>query len=322
MSNLRRVIQNLEVNQTIKEYFLLTNIQSKLGKNGPYFEMTLADASGEVKARKWDLTDKDLQFFEIIQKELPAVVLVKGMTRQFQKALDMKVFYIVIPQNDEQISVREFIPHAPIAMDEAFKQIEETIDKMKNDKLYLIVNELYRLYRPFLVQYPASTHHHQVYGGLVWHTFNTLQVAKLVIELYPGLFDADLLLGGAILHDLAKIKDYHVQQGTITNVTDKAKMIGHIVGMAHEIRETARRLDIDVNSSEVEALEHLILSHHGKGEHGSPVEPILPEAIALHAIVVLDTKLGAVYSLMENTQLDEWSDWSKLLETRVKKQKW
>ncbi|MCD8502671.1 MAG: hypothetical protein LRY71_14665 [Bacillaceae bacterium] len=94
---MRKIIQTLKANETIKEFFLLTSLQSKLGKNGTYFEMVLSDASGEIKARKWDLTEKDYQLYETVRMELPKVVLVKGFTREFQQSIDLKVFYIVIP---------------------------------------------------------------------------------------------------------------------------------------------------------------------------------------------------------------------------------
>ncbi len=316
---MRKVIQSLTVNETIKEHFLLTNLQTKLGKNGTYFEMTLADASGEIRARKWDLTEKDYQLYDILHKELPQVVLIKGLVRQFQQNVDLKVFYMVFPDEETPVSISEFLPSAPIKVEETFRELDETIASIRNETLQRIVSEIYHLYRPFLVQYPASLHAHQGYGGLLWHTANTVRLCETVIGLYPQMLNRDLLISGAILHDLAKIKDYKLERGIVTKVTDKSKFIGHIVTMAHDIRETARRLNIDIHSREVELLEHLILSHHGKGEYGSPIEPSIPEAFALHLVDLLDTRLGIVHHLWEKTPQGEWSDWSKVLEKRLKK---
>lgn len=316
---MRKVIQSLKVNETIKEHFLLTSLQTKLGKNGTYFEMTLADASGEIKARKWDLTEKDYQLYDVIHKELPQVVLVKGITRQFQQAIDLKVFYIVYPDVEMSLSISEFLPSAPINVEDSFQHLEEAITSLRNETLRKIVSEIFYLYKPFLAQYPASIHGHQGYGGLLWHTLNTVRVCEIVVGLYPKMLNRELLISGAILHDLAKIKDYKLEKGIVTKVTDKSKFVGHIVTMAHDIRETARMLNIDVNSLEVELLEHMILSHHGKGEYGSPVEPTIPEALALHLVDVLDTRLGVVHHLWEKTPQGEWSEWSKVLEKRFKK---
>jgi 3'-5' exoribonuclease len=315
----RRVIPSLKVNETIKEHFLLTSLQTKLGKNGTYFEMTLADASGEIKARKWDLTEKDYQLYDVIHKELPQVVLIKGITRQFQQTIDLKVFYIVYPDEETVISISEFLPAAPIDVEDAYRELEETITSIRNETLKKIVGEVFHLYKPFLAQYPASIHGHQGYGGLLWHILNTVRLSETVIGLYPKMLNRDLLISGAILHDLAKIKDYKLEKGIVTKVTDRSKFVGHIVTMAHDIRETARMLNIDVNSIEVELLEHMILSHHGKGEYGSPVQPSVPEAFALHLVDVLDTRLGVVQHLWEKTPQGEWSEWSKVLEKRIKK---
>lgn len=316
---MRKVIQSLKVNETIKEHFLLTSLQTKLGKNGTYFEMTLADASGEIKARKWDLVEKDYQLYDVIHKELPQVVLVKGLTRQFQQSIDLKVFYMVYPDVETSISISEFLPSAPINVDDSFRELEETITSLQNETLRRIVREVFHLYKPFLPQYPASIHGHQGYGGLLWHTINTVRLCETVIGLYPKMLNRDLLISGAILHDLAKIKDYKLEKGIITKVTDKSKFVGHIVTMAYDIRETARVLNIDVHAQEVELLEHMVLSHHGKGEFGSPVEPTIPEAFALHLVDALDTRLGVVHHLWEKTLQGEWSDWSKVLEKRIKK---
>lgn len=315
---MHKVIQSLRENETIKNYFLLTSIQTKLGKNGTFFEMTLADATDEIKARKWDLTEKDYQFYDLIQKELPQVVLVKGFTRQFQQKVDLKVFYIVLPE-EGTISISEFLPRAPINVEDAFGEIEETISSIRNEAIKSIVMNIFHVYKPFLAQYPASLHGHQGYGGLLWHTTNTIRVCETIVGLYPKMLNRDLLIGGAILHDLAKVKDYKLEKGFVTKVTDKSKFVGHIVTIAHDIRDTAKQLNIDINSEQVELLEHIVLSHHGKGEFGSPVEPAIPEAYALHLVDALDTKLGIVSHLWEKTPQGEWSDWSKILEKRIKK---
>lgn len=319
---MRNVIQSLQVNETIKEFFLLTSIQKRFGKNGTYFEMILKDISGEIRARKFDLTEKDYQLYEFFQKELPQVVLVKGLTRFFQDELDLKVFYILLPDEGTSISIHEFIPEAPLKVEEAFKEIEAKIDSLENAILHRIVVEIYKMYKPFIAEYPASLQSHQGYGGLLWHTVNTVQTCETIYQLYPEMLNRDLLVSGAIIHDFSKIKDYRLEKGIVTKVTDRSRFTGHIVTMCHEIRETARRLNIDIHSSEVELLEHMILSHHGKGENGSPVEPAIPEAFALYLANSLDTKLGVVYELWNKTTPGDWSKWSKQLETRVKRVHW
>ena len=314
---MRRVIYRLRANQTIKEYFLLTNIQTKVGKNGEYLEMTLADASGEIKARKWDITDKDIDLLDDIQNKLPIVVLVKGVTKQFKQALDLKIFYVVLPDN--HVGIEEFIPTAPINIEKAMEKLELAINNIGNSNIRSIVREIYTKNKPFLASYPASTHHHRVVGGLIWHLTNTVCLAKHLLELYPKLLHYDLFIAGAILHDIGKINDYTVEQGIFMQVTEKAKMVGHIVETAHEIRAASNKHGIDYNAPEIQLLEHIVLSHHGKGEYGSPVQPVIPEAIALHLIDVLDTKLGAIYHIIENTDEGSWSNWSPLLDARIKK---
>lgn len=318
---MRKVIKQLKVNETIKDYFLLTNIQTKLGKNGTYLEMVLADASGEMKARKWDLKEQDYQFYELVAKELPKIVLVKGFTREFQQSLDLKVFYLVLPNEDDKISIQDFIPTAHMKVDEAFDKIEASLLTIKDKVIFQIVEDIYKRYKPSLAQYPASLHNHSSYGGLLWHTVNTIELCKTVATLYPMMLNVDLLIGAAILHDLAKVKDYKLEKGVITKVTDQSKFVGHLVTMSHEIRDAAKRLNIDLNTQQLELLEHIVLSHHGKGEFGSPAEPVIAEAHLFYLVNALDTMAGTVYDLWEKTDDGKWSEWSNILESRLKRVK-
>lgn len=317
----RKVIQTLKANEIIKEYFLLKSLQTKLGKNGTYFEMILSDASGEIKARKWDLTEQDYQLYEILKAELPKVVLIKGITREFQKSIDLKLFYIVIPCKEETFPIEEFIPLVPLNVQEAFGVIEQTITTIKNKKISTIVLDIFERYQPVLPHFPASIHNHKGQGGLLWHTVNTILLCQTVISIYPEMLNRDLLMGAAILHDLAKVKDYKLKKGVVTKMTDESKLIGHLVSMSHEIRDTAKKYQIAENSQEVQLLEHIILSHHGKGEFGSPVAPAIAEAHVLYLVNGLDSKIGAIYDLWEKTNHNEWSEWSQSLSSRLKKYK-
>ena len=316
-----KIIQTLKANETIKEFFLLTSLQSKLGKNGTYFEMVLSDASGEIKARKWDLTEKDYQLYETVRMELPKVVLVKGFTREFQQSIDLKVFYIVLPKEDETPAIHEFIPTAPLNVEDAFQVIEESMATIKNQTISTIVCDIYSRYKPVLPMYPASIHNHKGQGGLLWHTVNTILLCQKVISIYPSMLNEDLLIGAAILHDLAKVKDYMLNKGVVTKMADESKLIGHLVSMSHEIRDAARKHKINENSQEVQLLEHIILSHHGKGEYGSPVEPAIAEAHVLYLVNGLDSKIGAIFDLWQRTNDKEWSEWSPTLSSRLKKVK-
>lgn len=160
---------------------------------------------------------------------------------------------------------------------------------------------------------PAATrNHHEFMSGLAYHVVSMLHLAKSIANLYPSL-NTDLLYAGIILHDLGKVREL---SGPIdTEYTIEGKLIGHISIIASEIHQAANELGIE--GEEVMLLEHIVLSHHGKGEWGSPKPPLLREAEIIHYIDNLDAKMNMMDRALQKVEPGQFSERIMPLENRT-----
>lgn len=153
----------------------------------------------------------------------------------------------------------------------------------------------------------AKLHHHAYYGGLAYHIVRMLELGEFICRQRPFL-NSDLLKAGIILHDIAKPVEMVSEYGMVLDYSNQGKLIGHISMASNWITEAAIRLGVGVESNVVLALQHLVLSHHNLGEWGSPVQPQLPEAVALHYIDAMDAKLQMVEDMLNTTaESEEWT---------------
>lgn len=190
------------------------------------------------------------------------------------------------------------------------KKIEEEINntffEITNPKWNRIVRYLLNKYHDSFFSFPAAKkNHHAFSGGLAFHTVSMLRLAKAIAKEYDVLNES-LLYAGVLLHDLGKVKEL---SGPIaTKYTLEGNMIGHIVIVDEEIVKACEILQIDYNSEEVILLRHMILSHHGLLEYGSPVRPHIMEAEVLHQIDQLDASIQMMKSSLSHTESGEFSE--------------
>jgi 3'-5' exoribonuclease len=175
---------------------------------------------------------------------------------------------------------------------------------MKNPNIQRITRHLVKKHQASFLQYPAATkNHHEFVSGLAYHVVSMLDLAKSIATLYPSL-DTDLLYSGVILHDLGKVIEL---SGPISTVyTTEGNLLGHITIMVNEIGKAAEELGI--NGEEITVLQHIVLSHHGKAEWGSPKPPLIKEAEILHYIDNLDAKMNMLDRALERVKPGEFSD--------------
>ena len=184
----------------------------------------------------------------------------------------------------------KFYQAAPFNAEEAIGKIEDTLNKIKNNNIRSIAQYLYYNEKDKFIIYPAATKFHHAYiSGLLYHTYRMLLNAEGICKIYDYL-DTDLVYAGIILHDIAKVYEF---SGAIkSQYTTKGLLIGHVVMGALFIERAAQTLGI--GGEEVMLLEHIILSHHGIPEFGSPKRPMLPEAIVVNMVDDMDSKLTVV----------------------------
>lgn len=205
------------------------------------------------------------------------------LVHQYQKLDDVK-----LSLKERQELMTCFYDYAPVSSEETKEIIDGYLGKIKNPIIHEIVMDLYNRYEQDFYLYPAATKFHHAYiGGLSYHTSTMMKLIDGFMEVYPFL-NQDFLIAGVFLHDICKVRELSNYAGP--EYTKEGKMIGHINMGVKEIALTAEKLGY-LGTEEELMLEHIVLSHHYYGNFGSPKKPMLPEALILHFIDNIDSKM-------------------------------
>ncbi len=278
-----------------------------------YFDIILMDATGEVSAKYWDVAPEDKDTFAAME-----LVKVQGVVQTYRDKLQVKISRIRKAVEEDNISLTDFIKAAPISPTDLIHTIQNTMNEIHDPTIKQIVSHCVARVEDKLMEYPAAKfHHHAYFAGLAYHIVRMLELGDFICKQRPFL-NADLVKAGIILHDIAKPEEMNAQLGIVTDYSDNGKLIGHIVMASNWIVEAAITNDIPLDAKQVVALQHMVLSHHNLGEWGSPVQPQLPEAVALHYIDVLDAKLQMVEDALANTsETESWTPMIRGLENKA-----
>jgi len=297
---MKKGIAEHSIGDKFNDFLLIKEATRGVASNGkPFLTLILRDASGEIDAKLWDISKEDEETF------LPeGIIKIAGEIHQFRGRAQLKIMSIRPAQPTDGVQLTDFIKKAPVAREDLQEKLTEAIFEMKNPKIQRIVRALIKKYQDELLTYPAATkNHHEYVSGLAHHVVSMLAIAKELCHLYPQL-NKDLLYAGVILHDIGKIKEL---SGAITTTyTLEGKLIGHIPIMVEEINEMAKELQID--GEEVLMLKHIVLSHHGKAEWGSPKPPLIQEAEVLHLIDMVDAKMNMLDKALSKTKPGEFTE--------------
>lgn len=211
--------------------------------------------------------------------------------------------------------IKEFIPASEYDGKVVFSMLLKKVNEFKDEELKAIVKDIMLTNREALEIYPAAYRlHHAIVGGLMLHTASIVEMAEKTCEVYPNI-NRELLLSGAILHDVAKTFEMQTgKTGLCSGYTVGGELIGHLVKGAIFIDETAKKLGID--SEKVTLLEHMILSHHGVPEYGSPVRPMFLEAEILSTLDALDATIFEINNATSKVEAGEFTDRQWALDNR------
>ena len=246
-----------------------------------YLSINLQDRSGMLMSKLWNATNEQLDTIQV-----GCVCRIKGDTIKYNDECQLKITSLEIISQEP--SVQElYLKSAPVEKEILNQNLLLFIQDIKNPKIHAIVESLYMDYQERFLSYPAaSKNHHEYVSGLAYHSYSMLKLAKAICELYPET-NADLLYAGIFLHDIGKIIE--LSGPVIPEYTLEGKLLGHISIGNTMIKSKAEQLHIE--GEEVTLLQHMILSHHGKNEFGSPVLPQIMEAEIAHLIDDLDSKI-------------------------------
>jgi 3'-5' exoribonuclease len=314
----RRYVEQLTDGEAVEEVYLVVDKQLRANRNGNlYLQMDVRDRTGSMNARLWNAGEHLFRSFDVGD-----FLLVKGKVQLFQGALQMILTHLEKVES-EKVDLTDFLPHTEKDITELLNRLRGTLLRLSNPHLRALA-ECFFMDEDFVRSFcraPAGVRNHHAYvGGLLEHVVTLLDAGERLAPLYPEL-DRDLLLMGIFLHDAGKARELSYDRAF--SYTDEGQLIGHLVIGVEMLNEKVARVP-DLTSEPFPKelllrLKHMIVSHHGTYEFGSPKLPMTPEAIALHLLDNLDAKVHSFTRDIreDRNQASSWTPFSQALQRRL-----
>ena len=312
----RKSISEIGPGETIDDIYMVKDpILRSTSRGDLYIAMFLCDKTGQLNGRMWQAT-------EVIYKALPkpGFVHIKGRSELYQNNLQVIVNNVSLI-DAERVNIDDFLAQTQKDVDQMFAEVSEMVGRIKNSQLKALAGEFLadeELMEKFRKAPGGVKLHHDCIGGLLEHTHNMLRVAVSILPMYPKV-QPDLVLAGVFLHDIGKTEELGYDMAF--SYTDSGQLIGHVVKshlMIHQKAEMLRAKGIQIDDEVLDALGHIILSHHGQYDFGSPKLPATPEAFMVCLIDDLDAKVDQVTAAIDEELSDgNWTAWRSALQTRL-----
>lgn len=295
----RQTISSFVEGEKIQTSLLITQMNRGITNSGaPYLSFVLQDQSGSIDAKLWDAKDELLSGVEAGK-----VVLVSAEVLKYRNALQLRI-YNLTKLEDNQFDPSDYVMATDLSLEFMQKRIHETLLSMQDVVYRDVCTSIIEDLQEKLYSYPAAAkNHHDFVGGLATHMISMLDLGEAFCTLYPML-NRDLLLAGILLHDLGKIDE--LSGPILTEYTVEGKLVGHISIMQSKVAEKAKALGYQ-DSEQVTLMRHMILSHHGEYEFGSPVLPMVMEAEMLTFIDNVDARMNMFAKALESVKPGEWT---------------
>ncbi len=292
----------------INEPLLVAGVSKGLTNAGAtYLNVEFQDNSGVIDAKIWDATEADM---EIVQAG--NVVRVNGDVLLYRNNLQLRVNKTEALSED-MYEVSDYLKASPISKEQLQENIYAYIEQIENEILYELTKKIVVENEKDYFTYPAASRiHHEFVGGLATHVLGMLRIAENICDEH-SFINRSLLYSGIILHDFGKTTE--LSGPILTHYTTEGRLLGHISLMQADLLGYAKDLNVE-QSEEVMLLRHLILSHHGEYEYGSPVLPMVTEAEILSFIDNLDARINMLEKAMDQTEAGEFTSRMFSLENR------
>ena len=320
MNSQRRFVNQLTAGEMIDQVFLVRDKDLRTAKNGSlYVQCTLCDRTGPIPGRMW-------QTSESIFNSIPVdgFIQVKGRTEDYKGSLQF-VIDALRPWPSEKVDLQDFLAMTQLDIEQMWSQLLELLRGVKDKNVRLLVKK-FAEDRDLVAGYKrapaAMSLHHPFIGGLLEHTLGVARTAAALLPLYPKV-NGDLVLAGIFLHDIGKIAELNA--GPSMSYTDRGQLVGHITIGCILVQQKAAEVAADTGEAFpqkiIDLLQHIVLSHHGCLEYGSPRLPAIPEAFMVHYLDNLDAKIWMTSHHIESDPdpKSSFTGYCRELETRVYK---
>jgi len=300
------MIREWEPGQRVEAFVALRKLERRDYQGGERLSLEFGDQSGRIEGVMWE-------GFDTLIDELTVggVVKVRGVVGSYKDRPQLRVERIR-PATPDEARPADLLPRSPVEPEDLVRGLDACLESLADSDLRRLMEHLFAsgdLREKYLSAPAGKLWHHNTVGGLAEHSLNLVRLCEFACQMYPDL-DRDLLVCGALLHDLGKIDQYEVT--AMFDYTDEGRLIGHINTGDQRVASAIEDLP-DFPAETAMVLRHLIVSHQGELEKGSPVLPMTPEAFVLHYADELDSKMGALRRIAEKAGDAKWSEYVNLI---------
>lgn len=303
-------VNELQANQTVHATFLVHVKDIRQKRTGePYLSLLIGDRTGDLDAKMWDNVAEVLDIFE-----RDDFIRVKGLLQVHQNRPQLTIHKMERVAETE-VDFSDYFPASKRDPEEMAAELSRILESVSNPHLHALLRAIFNdpaIGAGFRLAPAAKMIHHAFLGGLLEHVLSMCALAEMAAAHYKYI-DRDLLMAGVLLHDIGKIRELTYDRSF--GYSDEGQLIGHISIGLQIVQEKAREIPGFPDKLRV-LIGHMVLSHHGQLDFGSPKVPLFPEALLLHLLDNMDSKMEAMRSLLERDNLMEgcWTGYSAALE--------
>lgn len=286
----------------VEGFCLVKSVEQKTSSKGDtYLDFTLSDATGEINGKLWryDITEHG-------EYNNNDIVKIRGTISQYNGADQLRIERIRPAIESDNVSMENFVRTSGYSSEDMYNEIIKLAQNFKDEELKRLVIAIYEDNREALLYWPAAFKlHHALRGGLLMHSLSIVRLCERVCEVYPFV-DKDLLLAGAMLHDISKLEEFQVDKtGLAEGYSIEGNLLGHLTMGANKIDKYAEKLGLSRKTSIL--VQHMILSHHGEPEFGAAVRPMFIEAELLSELDLMDSRIYEMHEAVSGAKADDFS---------------
>ena len=298
----------IDMKGSVEGFCLIKTLDIKTSSKGDtYLDIMLSDKEGEINAKLWSYNPAFHGEFAVGQ-----IVKVRGVISVYNGSNQLRIEKIRNISDTDNIKPEDLVKTADYDGEKMFDELYSIANSFENNDLKKIVTAILNERKLPLLYWPAAFKlHHAIRGGLLLHTLSIVRLCENVCKIYPFI-NRELLISGAILHDIAKIEEFDVEQSTgiASGYSVKGNLIGHLVEGAIYIRSVAEKCSVPQETSNL--LEHMVISHHGEPDFGAAVRPMFIEAEILSELDMLDARIYEMKEAVGEVKTGEFTQriWS------------
>ena len=298
-------------NGAVEGFAVIKQCEKKMTKNGNYYlDLVLSDKDGEIFAKLWDYNEDAHGKYDT-----DMFIKIRGVISQYNGHDQLKIDRIRTVIESDNVDVSDYVKSADYTGEDMFNHLLSLVNSFVDEDLKKVVSYLLEENKEKILYFPAAFRlHHAIRCGLLMHTASIVKLCESVCKVYPFV-NRELLISGAILHDIAKTVEFDVKEtGIASGYTVEGNLLGHLVMGAMMVKEAGQKLNIDGEKSML--LQHMILSHHGEPDFGAAVRPLFLEAELLSQLDLMDARVYEIMDAVNGIEKGEFTNRLWALEDR------